>query len=71
MTVRIEEARAIAFLKELPSGWAQMCITSPTPRCPESEAIAVLAEVHRVPAERGISDEVLDVSQASDERDQS
>jgi len=29
------------------------------------------AEVHRVLAERGISDEVLDVSQASDERDQS
>jgi hypothetical protein len=46
--VRIEEAPAVAFLKELPSGWAQMCITSPRPRCPESEAIAVLAEVHRV-----------------------
>jgi hypothetical protein len=46
--VRIEEARAVVFLKELPSGWAQMCITSPPPSCAEGEALAVLAEVHRV-----------------------
>lgn len=48
MTVRIEEAHAVAFLKELPGGWAQMCITSATRRGPDSEALAVLTEIHRV-----------------------
>lgn len=48
MSVRIEEAHVVGFLQELPSGWAQMCITSPPPSCAEGETLAVLAEVHRV-----------------------
>jgi hypothetical protein len=48
MSWRIEESDALTVLRELPSGWAQTCVTRPPRDVPISELISVLAEIARV-----------------------
>ncbi len=48
MSWRIEESDALTLLRELPSRWAQTCVTCPPREVPVPELIAVLAEVRRV-----------------------
>jgi len=48
MSWRIEESDALTLLRELPSGWAQTCVTRPPREVPVPELIAVLEEVRRV-----------------------
>jgi hypothetical protein len=48
MSWRIEEADALTLLRELPSGWAQTCVTRPPRQVPFLELIAVLEQVRRV-----------------------
>lgn len=48
MSWRIEESDALTVLRELPSGWAQTCVTRPPRHVPVGELIAVLEEVRRV-----------------------
>lgn len=48
MSWRIEESDALTLLRELPSGWAQTCVTRPPREVPVPELIAVLKEVRRV-----------------------
>lgn len=52
MSARIEHADPLALLRELPSGWAQSCITSP-PLDGLRATLAVLGEVRRVLREDG------------------
>jgi hypothetical protein len=48
MSWRIEHANALTLLRELPSRWAQTCVTSPRRDKPVSYLLAVLDEVRRV-----------------------
>ena len=48
MSWRIEHSDALTLLRELPSGWAQSCVTSPPRDIPPRELLAVLAQVRRV-----------------------
>jgi hypothetical protein len=48
MSWRIEESDALTLLRELPSEWAQTCVTGPPRDVPVSELIAVLEETRRV-----------------------
>lgn len=48
MSWRIEHSDALTLLRELPSGWAQSCVTSPPRDIPSRELLAVLEEVRRV-----------------------
>ena len=48
MSARIEHADPLALLRELPSGWAQSCITSPPIDDLPAQTLAVLGEVRRV-----------------------
>ena len=48
MSWRIEESDALTVLRELPSGWAQTCVTRPPRDVPVGELVAVLEEVRRV-----------------------
>jgi hypothetical protein len=48
MSWRIEESDALPLLRELPSEWAQTCVTSPPRDVPVGELIAVLEETRRV-----------------------
>jgi DNA methylase len=48
MSWRIEESDALTLLRELPSGWAQTCVTRPPREVPVAELIVVLEEVRRV-----------------------
>jgi hypothetical protein len=48
MSWRIEHSDALTLLRELPSGWAQSCVTSPPRDVPPRELLAVLEEIRRV-----------------------
>lgn len=48
MSWRIEHSDALTLLRELPSGWAQSCVTSPPRDVPPRELLAVLEQVRRV-----------------------
>ncbi len=48
MSWRIEESDALTLLRELPSEWAQTCVTRPPLEVPVGELIAVLQETRRV-----------------------
>jgi hypothetical protein len=48
MSWRIEHSDALTLLRELPSEWAQSCVTSPPRDLPPQELLAVLEEVRRV-----------------------
>jgi DNA methylase len=48
MSWRIEESDALTLLRELPSEWAQTCVTRPPRDVPPPELIAVLEETRRV-----------------------
>jgi hypothetical protein len=53
MSHRIEQADPLTLLRELPSRWAQTCVTSPRVDEPVAYLLAVLDEVHRVLREDG------------------
>jgi hypothetical protein len=48
MSWRIEDPDALTVLRELPSGWAQSCVTRPPRDVPVATLLAVLAETRRV-----------------------
>jgi hypothetical protein len=48
MSWRIEDSNALAVLRELPSRWAQTCVTRPPRDVPVPTLLAVLAETRRV-----------------------
>jgi hypothetical protein len=48
MSWRIEQADALALLRELPDGWAQTCVTRPLRTGESDRTLAILAEVRRV-----------------------
>ncbi len=52
MSWRVEHADPLSLLRELPDNWVQTCVTSP-PADADSQALAVLGEVHRVLREDG------------------
>jgi hypothetical protein len=48
MTWRIEQADALALLRELPDKWAQTCVTRPPRGGDPERTLAILAEIRRV-----------------------
>jgi hypothetical protein len=48
MSWRIEESDALTVMRELPSRWAQTCVTRPPRNVPVGELVAVLDEAARV-----------------------
>jgi hypothetical protein len=48
MSWRIEQADALALLRELPDGWAQTCVTRPPGAGDHDRTLAILTEVRRV-----------------------
>lgn len=53
MSFRVEHTDPLTLLRELPSQWAQTCVTSPRRDEPVSYIVAVLDEVRRVLREDG------------------
>jgi hypothetical protein len=53
MSYRVEQTDPLTLLGELPSQWAQTCVTSPRRDEPVSYLLAVLDEVRRVLREDG------------------
>jgi hypothetical protein len=48
MSWRIEDSDALTVLRELPTGWAQSCVTHPPRDVPVPRLLAVLEEIRRV-----------------------
>jgi hypothetical protein len=48
MSWRIERSDGLTVLRELPSGWAQSCVTKPSRDLPAARLLAVLEETRRV-----------------------